>query len=119
MVMKLNDELIARYVDGSATLDERNVVRRYLCEHPEEMEAIVALMDADTDDYLDEWEEAEVSGEMSGKELSSSEIALSVAAFAPRYASKRPEASECARVIQRNSGVLGRLSAMLKEMKEE
>lgn len=119
MVMKLNDELIARYVDGIGTLEERNVVRRYLCEHPEEMEAIVALMDADTDDYLDEWKETEKNGEMPDKELSSSEIALSAAAFAPGYASKRPEASECERVIRRNSGVLDRLNEMLKEIKEK
>ena len=37
MFMKLSDELIARYVEGKTTLEERREVRRYLCLHPEEM----------------------------------------------------------------------------------
>lgn len=52
MFMKLSDELIARYVEGKTTLEERREVRRYLCLHPEEMENILFLMDDDANDTL-------------------------------------------------------------------
>ena len=68
--MKISDELIACYVEGTVTAEERNFVRRYLCEHPETYEHILCLMDNDTLDYL-------------GEQLEISEIAYSAAAFAP------------------------------------
>lgn len=52
--MKISDELIACYVEGTVTAEERNFVRRYLCEHPETYEHILCLMDNDTVDYLGE-----------------------------------------------------------------
>lgn len=55
--MKISDELIACYVDGKVTAEERKCVREYLCSHPHEMERVLCLMDNYTDDYLDEQQE--------------------------------------------------------------
>ena len=52
--MKISDELIACYVEGTVTAEELDFVRRYLCEHPEEYERILCLIDNDTADYLGE-----------------------------------------------------------------
>lgn len=51
--MKISDELIACYVEGTVTAEERNFIRKYLCEHPEEYERVLCLMDNDTIDYLE------------------------------------------------------------------
>ena len=80
--MKISDELIACYVEGTVTAEERNFVRRYLCEHPETYEHILCLMDNDTVDYLGE--QLEISDNcIPMNESSFSEIAYSAAAFAP------------------------------------
>lgn len=80
--MKISDELIACYVEGTVSAEERNFVRKYLCEHPEEYERILCLMDKDTIDYLGE--QLEVSEEsIPMNETSFSDIAYSAAAFAP------------------------------------
>ena len=47
--MQINDELIARYLDGTATTEERNKVRKYLCAHPEEFQHLLCSMDKDKD----------------------------------------------------------------------
>lgn len=80
--MKISDELIACYVEGTATAEERNLVRNYLCQHPEEYERVLCLMDNDTVDYLGE--HLEISDEcIQMNETSFSDIAYSAAAFAP------------------------------------
>lgn len=80
--MKISDELIACYVEGNVTAEEQNFVRKYLCEHPEEYEHILCLMDEDTEDYLNEY--SEDSYEIIPFESSFSDIACSAAAFAPQ-----------------------------------
>lgn len=80
--MKISDELIACYVEGTVTAEERNFVRKYLCEHPEEYERVLCLMDNDTVDYLGE--QLELSENcLPMNETSFSDIAYSAAAFAP------------------------------------
>ena len=80
--MKISDELIACYVEGAVTAEERNFVRKYLCEHPEEYERVLCLMDNDTADYLGE--HLEISDNcIPMDETSFSDIAYSAAAFAP------------------------------------
>ena len=80
--MKINNELIACYVEGTVTAEERDFVRRYLCEHPEEYERVLCLMDNDTADYLGE--HLEISDNcIPMNETSFSDIAYSAAAFAP------------------------------------
>lgn len=80
--MEISDELIACYVEGTLTADERDMVRRYLCCHPEEYERVLCLMDNDRADYLGE--QLEISDNcIPMNETSFSDIAYSAAAFAP------------------------------------
>lgn len=111
--MKISDELIACYVEGTIKAEERNFVRKYLCEHPEEYERVLCLMDNDTVDYLGE--HLEIFDEsIQSNETSFSNIAYSAAAFAPgqnnlfipQYKSKS----------SRTSGLYDRLSRMNKEL---
>lgn len=80
--MEINDELIACYVEGTATAEEQAEVRQYLCEHPEEYMHILSLMDEDTEDYLNKY--SEDSCDIIPFESSFSDIACSAAAFAPQ-----------------------------------
>lgn len=113
--MKLNDELIARYVEGKTTLEERREVRRYLCLHPEEMENILLLIDDDNDDYLDEWS-AEDDEYQNDVETSFSDISLSTAAFASGQNIKKPAKSELEKALQGGCFIQSRLNQMLKEI---
>ena len=85
--MKISDELIACYVEGTVTAEERNFVRKYLCEHPEEYERVLCLMDNDTVDYLGEQLENSDNC-IPMNEESFSDIAYSAAAFAPNMNKK-------------------------------
>ena len=80
--MEINDELIACYVEGTATAEEQALVRQYLCEHPEEYMHLLYLMDADIEDYLNEYNEE--SCDIVPLESSFTDIACSAAAFAPQ-----------------------------------
>lgn len=81
--MKISDELIACYVEGTVTAEEQNFVRKYLCEHPEEYERVLCLMDNDIVDYLGEQLAIEDKC-IPLNEKSFSDIAYSAAAFAPQ-----------------------------------
>ena len=128
--MNVNDEMIACYIDGTATAEECNLVRRYLCEHPEEYEHLLHLMDHDTNDYLNEWNK-NVDEEESLEEHSAmfeqpkptfSFLSYSAAAFAPtpkRSAKPRksPKAKRVSRSRTANSEeFLSRLSNMCAEL---
>lgn len=111
MAMKISDELIACYIDGTATAEERNTVRKYLCEHPEEYEQILYLMDKDKDDYLGE--------QLDGSCIANSknpffDIAYSAAAFAPEqnnlFTPKKKSNSS------RIDGLYDRISSMFDEL---
>lgn len=47
--MEINQELIACYIDGTATEEERNLVRKYMCEHPSCYEEILSLIERSKD----------------------------------------------------------------------
>lgn len=51
--MEVNDELIACFVDGTATEEECCAVRQYLLTHPEERVAVLHLMDMNANECLD------------------------------------------------------------------
>ena len=51
---KINDELLACYVDGIATAEEQVFVREYLAANPEEYERVLYMMDLDREDYINE-----------------------------------------------------------------
>ena len=111
--MKISDELIACYVEWTVTAEERDFVRRYLCEHPEDYERVLCLMDNDTVDYLGE--QLEISDNcIPMNEASFSDIAYSAAAFAPEQNNLfipkyKPKSS-------RRSGLYDRLSRMSNEL---
>ena len=50
----INDELLACYVDGTATPEEQVLVRNYLAQNPEEYERVLYMMDLDREDYIGE-----------------------------------------------------------------
>ena len=75
--------MIAAYIDGNVTTEERLQVRRYLSVYPEEQDLVLALMD-EVEDYSEV-----VDGESATalqKEQSFTDIAYAAAAFAPRKA---------------------------------
>lgn len=81
--MEITDELIAAYIDGNVTAEERLQVRRYLSVYPEEQDLVLTLMD-EVEDYSEV-----VDGETATalqKEQSFTDIAYAAAAFAPRKA---------------------------------
>lgn len=112
--MKINDELIACYIEGDMTAEERNFVRKYLREHPEEYEHVLCLMDNDTADYLNEY--AEESCEMIPFESSFSDIAYSAAAFAPQQ--NKPCNQKDKPKISKMNGWYDRLIGMSKDLEQ-
>ncbi len=106
--MEITDELIAKYVDGTATTEEATCVRQYLIQHPEERESILLLMD-EHEDYLGEWEEDTFGNT---KRSAFTDIMMSAAAFAPPHKSVKMDKR---RTID-DSLFLSRLSHMLDEL---
>ena len=45
--MKISNELLAAYAEGKVTKEERNQVRQYLAENPQELESVMMMMDED------------------------------------------------------------------------
>lgn len=111
--MGMSDELIARYVERAVTAEERDFVRKYLCEHPEEYERVLCLMDNDTVDYLGE--QLEISDEcIPMSKASFSDIAYSAAAFAPvqnKQLIPKPRTQ-----LSKTKGLRNRLSRMSDEL---
>lgn len=112
--MEINDELLACYVEGTATAEERAQVRQYLCEHPEEYVHILSLMDEDIEDHLNEY--AEDSCEIVPFESSFSDIACSAAAFAPQQ--KKISSKNKSRLL-RMDGFYERLGRLYDDMRDE
>ena len=47
--INISDEMLAAYADGNVSHAERNAVRRYLMENPNELESVMMMMDEDYD----------------------------------------------------------------------
>lgn len=113
--MIISDELIACYVEGVVTPEERDFVRKYLCEHPDEYERILCLMDNDTVDNIGE--QLEISDNcIPMNETPFSDIAYSAAAFAPeqnKYFIPKQKSK-----LSKTNGLYDRLSRMSKELDE-
>ena len=43
--MNISNELLAAYAAGNVTNDERNAVRQYLAEHPQDLESAMMMLD--------------------------------------------------------------------------
>lgn len=83
--MEISNELLAAYAEGNVSESERDVVRQYLMENPDELESVLMMMDEDYELELDdETENEDVAS--AGSEGSFSDICYSAAAFAPKIA---------------------------------
>ena len=82
--MNISNELLAAYAEGNVTNDERNAVRQYLAEHPQELESVMMMMDEDYELDLDDAEENDFLVDSQHEADSFHDIALSAAAFAPQ-----------------------------------
>lgn len=51
--MKIPNELLAAYAEGKVTKEERNQVRQYLAENPQELESVMMMMDEDYELTID------------------------------------------------------------------
>lgn len=47
--MEITNELLAAYAEGNVSDSERNEVRQYLIDHPDELETVMMMMDKDLD----------------------------------------------------------------------
>lgn len=86
--MEITNELLAAYAEGNVSESERNAVRQYLTDNPDELETLMIMMD---EDY-----ELEIENETEGSEEIAapnddlfSDICYSAAAFAPRRKLKK------------------------------
>ena len=52
--MDITNDLLAAYAAGNVSDSERNAVRQYLAEHPDELESVMIMMDEDFDIQLDD-----------------------------------------------------------------
>ena len=81
--MEISNELLAAYAEGKVSESERDVVRQYLMENPDELESVLMMMDEDYEIDLDD--ETIIEDEASASsEDSFSDICYSAAAFAPQ-----------------------------------
>ena len=88
--MVITEEIIAAYIEGEVSFDERKEIRRYLVEHPEMQDLVFALMDEDEVNQ-DDAELKEICLH-SGQSLAN--IAYSAAAFASNLSIKRQATQE-------------------------
>lgn len=94
--MKISNELLAAYAEGNVSQEERQAVRQYVMENPEELETVAMMMDEDYDmeveedsdlslddtpDKAQDWSAAALGG-MVGSFIAPS-LCMSAAAFAP------------------------------------
>lgn len=109
--MKINDELLARYVEGSLNIEERNSVRRYLCENPKRLEYILYMMD-NFDEYS--LEEMEKHNNTTPKEENLSfNIAYSAAAFVPQ---QKKQFTSCNKRLDNTEDFMRRLGNLCEEI---
>ena len=108
--MEITNEIIAKYIDGTATPEEVSCVRDYLIQHSEERENILTLID-DHEDYLNEWDEETYE---SSRDSVFSDIMMSAAAFAPTI----PSVKKRKRSAARQGDFLSRMSNMLDELEQ-
>lgn len=52
--MKISNELLAAYAEGNVSQEERQAVRQYVMENPEELETVAMMMDEDYDMEVEE-----------------------------------------------------------------
>lgn len=81
--MIISNELLAAYAEGKVSTEERDAVRQYLADNPQELESVMMMMDEDYELEIDETGENAVFLEGNQGCNSFHDIAYSAAAFAP------------------------------------
>lgn len=125
--MKISNELLAAYAEGKVTKEERNQVRQYLAENPQELESVMMMMDEDyelsVDNNIGSLGHIDASNDSFSKmaakvakKSSFSDLCYSAAAFAPRMAPMQ-------RIIETpghadNGGFAKRLDDFMSEIEE-
>ena len=79
--MAINEEIIAAYIEGKVSKEERQEIRRYLSVHPETRDLILAIMG---EDINVDFQEEQAHTVPIRKVQSFSDISFAAAAFAPR-----------------------------------
>ena len=83
--MEITNELLAAYAEGNVTEPERNAVRQYLTDNPNELETMLMLMDEDYDLELDDNDSMDFTNDsLANDDGVFSNICYSAVAFAPR-----------------------------------
>ena len=90
--MKISNELLAAYAEGKVTKEERNQVRQYLAENPQELESVMMMMDEDYElsvgDNMGHFDASNDSfpkmAAKVAKKSSFPDLCYSAAAFAPK-----------------------------------
>lgn len=114
--MLVNEELIAAYIDGNVTTEERNEVRRYLSAHPAEQDLVLSMMD-DCDTIETEEEQSTHSNVISiQRDQSFGDIAYAAAAFAPQMQIAHPQNDDTVERFERRRS---RMAAFLDELQNE
>lgn len=81
--MEITNELLAAYAEGNVSESERNAVRQYLTDNPDELETVLMMMDEDYELEVDDEDDVGDHVQLNMKD-SFSNICYSAAAFAPR-----------------------------------
>ena len=82
--MDITNELLAAYAEGNVSESERNTVRQYLTDNPDELETLMIMMDEDYEIEIDD--ETNEDRVIPLNDDLFSDICYSSAAFAPRSA---------------------------------
>ncbi len=112
--MEITIELLAAYAAGNVSESERNAVRQYLTENPDEMETVMMMMDEDYELNLADETDVEDSAKTESED-SYSDICYSAAAFAPRVVPMNNHIVESARHVDKKS-FSKRLDELLDEI---
>lgn len=114
--MEVSNELLAAYAEGNVSDAERDLVRKYLTDNPDELETVMMMMDQDfdldlEDEPLTEQCEADVG------ENAMADVCYSAAAFAPRIKPKSIKSQGKPKPLKMNSQFMSRLNNLLDEIK--
>lgn len=112
--MVINEEIIAAYIEGNVTVEERKKVREFLAQNHIEQDLVFSLMEG-TNALDEDCQEQKPKVISENQEHSFREIAYSAAAFAPKTELEAPQGKGQNRIAQR----IGRMSTFLKEIDQE
>lgn len=110
--MEITDELLAAYAEGKVSPSERDAVRQYLMENPDQLETVMIIMDKDYE--LDLQDEELVNDSSSTNSEWALSDDLSSAAFAPRIIPNKKTTNSSTIVSKKNFDE--RLDELLDEL---